>query len=66
MNYQTKATPITTYAEFAAAMAAGARIEFTACGPGGFGRANDSYDSPPHDQTGSGGRGLRMVPAVPR
>lgn len=46
MNYQTTATPITTEAEFDAAKAAGACIEYTAC--------DDEYDLPPCE-SGSGG-----------
>lgn len=40
MEYQATAVPIHTEAEFDAAVAAGARIEFTACANG--------YDLPPH------------------
>lgn len=55
MNYQTTATPITTEAEFDAAKRAGARIEYTACGPGGVGLAKDHYDMPRAFTGGSGG-----------
>lgn len=55
MNYQTKATPITTEAEFDAARAAGARIEYTVFGPGNDTPWVDHYDMPPHDCDESGG-----------
>lgn len=47
MKFETKARPITSAAELDAALAAGAQVEFTACG--------NSYDAPRWPERGSGG-----------
>ena len=50
MNYETKARPIRTESDLNRAIAAGARLEFTACGPGNprWSHNPDSYDDRPY------------------
>lgn len=54
MKYESAARPILTMEDLEAAQAAGARIEYTACGPGS-GRGDNTYDMPRCDLPGSGG-----------
>lgn len=53
-KYESIARPILTMEDLKAAQAAGARIEYTACGPGS-GSGDNTYDMPRSDKYGSGG-----------